>query len=129
MNALKPTLKNKILFTILFNIFMAFINYIIIQLAFSWKTLGATNLIVILFMLNWMPKTLKEMDEREKKEAAEIGNKLNTLFSISILSVFMIHLIWAQEMTIINFMLYSGIPIIIASSFYSLKQKFILADD
>jgi hypothetical protein len=108
---------------------MAFINYKVIQLEFSWKTFGATNLIVIFFMLNWLPKSLPEMDEREKIEAIEVGSKLNTLSSISILCVFMIHLIWFQEMTIIHFMLYSGIPIIMATCFYSYKQKRSLAED
>jgi len=129
MKALRPTLKNKLIFTILFNIFMAFIHYKVIQLEFSWKTFGATNLIVIFFMLNWLPKSLQEMDERGKTEAIEIGSKLNTFSSISILCVFMINLIWFQEMTIIHFMLYSGIPIIMATCFYSYKQKCSLAED
>ena len=129
MKALRPTLKNKLIFSILFNIFIAFINYKVIQLEFSWKTFGATNLIVIFFMLNWLPKSLQEMDEREKIEAIEVGSKLNTFSSISILCVFMIYPIWFQKMSIINFMFFSGVPIMIATCFYSFKQKRSLAEN
>lgn len=63
------------------------------------------------------------MDEREKIEYIKAGSNLFSFAMVSIVIVFMIHLIWLNEMSIIQFMLFSGIPIFIASSVYSYKFK------
>ncbi len=129
MKALAPTLKNKILFTILFNIFMAVIYLVVIKTGLTLKSVAGTNLIIIIFILNWLPKSPHEMDEREKLSTIKASDFLNTISGICIVSVFVIHLIWFQEMTIIQFMLFSGGPIIIATSIFSCKLKKDLAFD
>jgi hypothetical protein len=123
MKALAPTLKNKFLFAISFNIMMAIIYFFIIKTSLKWELIASTNLIIILVFLNWLPKSDKEMDEREIKEKIKTGDFLYSISSLSLGSVFIVHLIWFQEMTIINFMLLTCTPIIIATSIFSYKLK------
>lgn len=123
MNALTPTIKNKVIFAILFNVFMAVIYLYVINTELTLKLVAANNLIIIIFILNWLPKSPKEMDEREKLATIKAGDFLNRFSGFSIISVFVIHLIWFQEMTIIQFMLFSFVPIIIANSIFSYKLK------
>ncbi len=123
MRAIKPTVINKFLFIALFNVFMGLINKTFISIDISWKMFAAVNFIAIIIVLNWLPKSNSEMNSNEKNEYVKIGNFLFTFSSINICSVFIIHLLWLQEMTIIEFMIFSGLPTLMALSFKSMMFK------
>jgi hypothetical protein len=108
MKALKPTVKNKIILSVIVNIFMFLIYLVFISDDYSLKQFGSTNLIILMICLNWLPKSINEMDEREKIEYLKIGNSLWTISTIISTTIFILHVAYFHEMTVIQFFLSSA---------------------
>jgi hypothetical protein len=91
----------------------------------SWKSLGAIFFINFLILSTWLPKTVEEMDEREKIIYLKYLSDLFSFSGIIITTVFCFHILFFQEMSVIDYMLYTGIPNVCVMSWksYFLKKE------
>ncbi len=123
MKVLPPSKSNKLIFSLIFNIFMlAVFNFVS---SISWKSLGAIFFINFLILSTWLPKTVEEMDEREKIIYLKYLSDLFSFSGIIITTVFCFHILFFQEMSVIDYMLYTGIPNVCVMSWksYFLKKE------
>ena len=105
--------KFKIFFVLLFNAFMYLVYVSFVSDSYHLKMLFAVNLCALMIVMNLLPKKYADMDEREKNEYLAAGNAAFNISSFSLAFVFVLHLLVFPEMTVIEFVLYSGIPSII----------------
>ena len=122
MKTLKPTFRNTSLFLVALNIVLG-LTFVLINITLTWKLFAAFNFIGLSIILNWLPKTVDEMDEREILLCRNAGDKMFEFTMFIFLGVFMIHLIFLPKMTVIEFMCYAGVVITLGMSYKSLKIR------
>jgi hypothetical protein len=126
MKSLSPSKKNKLIFSIIFNIIMLSVYYF--SASITWKSLVGNIFINFLILSNWLPKTVEEMDEREKILYLKCSSDLFSFSGIIITTVFCLHIIFFQNMSVIDFMMFTGFPIVGVMSWRSILLKNELAD-
>lgn len=122
MKALKPTFKNTFLFLVGLNVGLGLI-FLLADIQLTLKLFAAFNFVGISIILNWLPKTSQEMDERESILCKNLGDTMFGFTMIIFLSVFMIHLIFYPEMKVTEFMTYAGMITTLGMSYKSMKLR------
>lgn len=119
MKAVKTSVRNRLILSIGFLITMFLVHKLVIEQEFFFKPFLACSFIVILINFCWLQKTPEQMDEREKLELIKVNSSMFNITSTLVGCVFIIHLIWYQQMTIIEFALFSMLP---ASIYFSIRM-------
>ncbi|MBY0515417.1 MAG: hypothetical protein K2P81_00810 [Bacteriovoracaceae bacterium] len=123
MKAINPSKKAMIVFVVLFNLFLSALIFYGLKQAYSWKMSGAILFCSLLIIGNWLPKTPQEMDEREKNIYERNGYFLLNISFVLQTLVFVSHLIFFPQMTVIEFMLFYGLPTVLIMSFKNIKFR------
>lgn len=127
MKALAPSKKNKLVFAIIFNLFILSIIYFVTLI--TWKLIGAVVFINLLILSNWLLKTVEQMDERETALYLKLAYNLSSFSGAIIAVIFSLHLVLFQNMSVIEFMIYTGLPVLAVMSWQSYLLKRELSED
>lgn len=122
MKALRPTLLNQAIFILGFNILMSSIVYAV-GAELTLKLFMAFNFSGLLIVLNWLPKSTGEMDERERLLLLSSQQKILTTTHTLLAVVFAVHLTVQPAMSVIDFMLFVGLPASLYMSWQSLRLR------
>lgn len=122
MKALKPTLAVQGLFLVLFNVFMVLILEAV-NVEIHLKLLAAINFSALLILLNWLPKTMNQMDERERFILMQGQHRCLNLFFVLITLVFSIHLTVYPQLSVIDFVILTGLPTTLFMSWQNVKLR------
>ncbi len=122
MKALRPTFLNQIIFVIGFNLLMSGILYAVGS-PITIKLILAFIFSAILIVLNWLPKSLVEMDERERLLLSSSQQKVLTVTHTLLAVVFAVHLTVMPAMSVIDFTLFVGLPASLYMSWQSLRLR------
>ncbi len=127
MKALAPSRKNKLIFSAIFNLFILSVLYFVTTL--TWKLVGAVAFCNLLILSIWLPKTVEQMDEREKTLYLKASYSLFSVSSFMITLMFGLHIVFFQNMSVAEFVIYTGVPLMLNMVWQSYLLKRDLAED
>jgi hypothetical protein len=122
MKALRPSLRNQAIFVLGFNLLMVGIVSAVGS-DLTLKIFLAINFSGLLIVMNWLPKSLVEMDERERLLLLKSQQKVLTVTHTLIAAVFAVHLTALPSMPVTDFMLFVGLPASLYMSWQSLRLR------